>query len=45
SARSAHAVSKYSSEKIEKTLNFKFENIDKSVEEICKNYLKEHFLP
>jgi nucleoside-diphosphate-sugar epimerase len=40
SARSAHAISKYSSEKIERTLDFKFENLEKSIKEICKNYLK-----
>jgi nucleoside-diphosphate-sugar epimerase len=40
SAKSAHAASKYSSEKIEKTLNFKFENLDKSIVRICKNYLR-----
>ncbi|PQJ76836.1 SDR family oxidoreductase [Polaribacter glomeratus] len=41
SARSAHAISEYSSEKIEKTLNFKFDKIEKSIVEICKNYLKD----
>jgi nucleoside-diphosphate-sugar epimerase len=40
SAKSAHAISKYSSEKIEKTLNFEFEDLEKSIVKICKNYLK-----
>lgn len=41
SAKSAHSESIYSSEKIQKTLNFKFEAIEKSIERTCKNYPKE----
>tara|TARA_R110001606_G_scaffold248868_1_gene396764 strand:+ start:1518 stop:2525 length:1008 start_codon:yes stop_codon:yes gene_type:complete len=40
SAKSAHSISEYSSEKIQNTLNFKFENIEKSIIDICKNYPK-----
>lgn len=38
SAKSAHSISEYSSEKIKNTLNYKFENIEKSIIDICKNY-------
>jgi len=40
SARSAHGVSKYSSEKIKKLLNFEFESIEKSIKRTSNNYLK-----
>ncbi|ARV06950.1 NAD-dependent epimerase [Polaribacter sp. SA4-10] len=40
SARSAHSVSKYSSEKIKKLLNFEFESIEKSIKRTSNNYLK-----
>lgn len=39
SAKSAHNVSYYSSEKIEKTINFKFEKIEDVIKSISKNYL------
>ena len=38
SARSAHSISKYSSQKIEKSLNFQFEKIEDVVQEVCENY-------
>lgn len=38
SARSAHSVSTYSSEKIKKTIGFNFEKIDDIITETCKNY-------
>lgn len=38
SARSSHNKECYSSEKIKKTLNFKFETIDEVITETCKNY-------
>jgi dihydroflavonol-4-reductase len=41
SARSAHSISEYSSEKIEKMVAFKFEKSEKSIDRICKNYLKD----
>ena len=37
-AKSAHSVSNYSSEKIEKELNFKFEKIEISIKRTCINY-------
>lgn len=40
SARSAHSISKYSSEKIEKVLGFKFEFIENSIKRVCENYSK-----
>jgi dihydroflavonol-4-reductase len=40
SAKSAHSISKYSSEKIQNTLNFEFQNIAESIKKISKNYLK-----
>lgn len=40
SAKSAHSISKYSSEKVQKTLNFRFENLARSIEIITKRYLK-----
>ena len=40
SARSAHSFSEYSSEKIQSTLNYKFQLIINSIEIICKNYPK-----
>ncbi len=39
-AKSAHNVSYYSSEKIKKTINFKFEKIEDTVKHICENYLR-----
>jgi dihydroflavonol-4-reductase len=41
SAKSAHSVSRYSSEKIQKMLGFEFESIDKSIKKTAKNYLKD----
>lgn len=38
SARSAHSVSTYSSEKIQKTIGFNFEKINDVITETCKNY-------
>ncbi|WP_299015271.1 NAD-dependent epimerase/dehydratase family protein [uncultured Polaribacter sp.] len=38
SARSAHSVSKYSSEKIEKAIDFQFEEIENTIAETCENY-------
>lgn len=40
SARSAHSVSKYSSEKIEKTINFEFTPIQQVIETVGVNFLK-----
>jgi nucleoside-diphosphate-sugar epimerase len=40
SAKSAHEVSKYSSEKIKSTLNFQFEEIDTVVKEVCMDFKK-----
>jgi len=40
SAKSAHSISEYSSEKIQNTLSFQFENIKNSIEVITKRYLK-----
>jgi dihydroflavonol-4-reductase len=39
-ARSAHSISKYSSQKIEKSLNFQFEKIEDVVKDICEDYTK-----
>lgn len=41
SARSAHSVSKYSSEKIKSTLNSNFEAIETVIKDVCKNYENE----
>jgi nucleoside-diphosphate-sugar epimerase len=41
SARSAHSVSKYSSEKIKSSINFTFEPIELTIKNTCKNYLKD----
>ena len=38
SAKSAHSISRYSSEKIEKSLNFQFEKIDNVIKSVSKNY-------
>ncbi|MEE9408195.1 MAG: NAD-dependent epimerase/dehydratase family protein [Polaribacter sp.] len=38
SAKSAHSISKYSSEKIEKALNFEFKEIETVVKRVCKKY-------
>jgi nucleoside-diphosphate-sugar epimerase len=43
SARSAHSVSKYSSEKIEKSLSFQFEKIDTVIKKVSKKYIKSSF--
>lgn len=40
SAKSAHTISEYSSEKIKKMLHFDFESIENSIKRICKNYTK-----
>jgi nucleoside-diphosphate-sugar epimerase len=39
SARTAHSISKYSSENFEKTLNFKFEKMNTLINKICKDYV------
>jgi nucleoside-diphosphate-sugar epimerase len=38
SAKSAHEVSKYSSEKIKQTYNFQFEEIQRVVKDVCSNF-------
>ena len=38
SAKSAHSISKYSSEKIEKSLPFRFEKIDNVIKRVSKNF-------
>jgi len=38
SAKSAHSISNYSSEKIKKTLSVEFEKIDEVILEVCKKY-------
>jgi nucleoside-diphosphate-sugar epimerase len=38
SAKSAHEVSKYSSEKIKQTHNFQFEEIQRVVKDVCTNF-------
>ena len=40
SAKSAHSISEYSSDKIEKRLNIEFEPVEKSIRKICVDYLK-----
>lgn len=40
SAKSAHSISEYSSDKIKKSLNFEFEPIENTIKKICKNYPK-----
>lgn len=40
SAKSAHEISEYSSEKIMKTINFQFEKIETVIKEVCKSYEK-----
>jgi nucleoside-diphosphate-sugar epimerase len=40
SAKSAHTISQYSSEKVKTAIDFRFEPIQKSIQRICKNYLK-----
>ncbi|MEO9571028.1 MAG: NAD-dependent epimerase/dehydratase family protein [Polaribacter sp.] len=40
SAKSAHSISKYSSEKIETALNFKFQNINEVIKETSAKYSK-----
>jgi len=39
SAKSAHSISEYSSEKIQNTLNYRFENLENSIKRISKNHL------
>ncbi|WP_405610120.1 NAD-dependent epimerase/dehydratase family protein [Polaribacter sp. Asnod1-A03] len=39
SARSAHSISKYSSEKVKKSLSFQFETIDEVIKRVCKNFI------
>ncbi len=41
SARSSHSISRYTSEKIQKTLNFEFEKIDQTIQEIVTTFLKK----
>ncbi len=38
SARSAHSVSKYSSEKFKKTINFEFEKVENVIKKVSENY-------
>jgi nucleoside-diphosphate-sugar epimerase len=38
SAKSAHSISRYSSEKIEKSLNFQFKKMDDVIKSVSKNY-------
>ncbi|ARV15952.1 NAD-dependent epimerase/dehydratase family protein [Polaribacter sp. SA4-12] len=38
SAKSAHSISRYSSEKIEKSLHFQFKKIDNVIKSVSKNY-------
>ena len=40
SAKSAHSISKYSSDKIKNTIDYQFESVEKSIERICENYKK-----
>ena len=40
SAKSAHSFSKYSSEKIENSLSFQFEEIDKVIKRVSKNFIQ-----
>ena len=40
SAKSAHEVSKYSSEKIKQTMNFQFKEIQTFVKDVCSNFNK-----
>ncbi|AUC85848.1 NAD-dependent epimerase [Polaribacter sp. ALD11] len=37
-AKSAHEISKYSSEKIKETINFQFDEIETVVKEVCNDY-------
>ena len=39
SAKSAHTISKYSSEKIKTALNFEFEVVDKTIAKVCKRLM------
>jgi nucleoside-diphosphate-sugar epimerase len=41
SAKSAHSISKYSSEKLINTIDFEFESVEKSIERICESYPKD----
>ncbi|WP_158840084.1 SDR family oxidoreductase [Polaribacter sp. L3A8] len=40
SARSAHSVSRYSSEKIEKSLPFQFEKMEDVIKRVCNNFIR-----
>ena len=40
SARSAHSISEYSSEKIKDTIDFEFESVEKTIKSVCENYPK-----
>jgi nucleoside-diphosphate-sugar epimerase len=40
SARSAHSISKYSSEKVEKAIDFKFSSIKRVIEDVGVNFLR-----
>jgi len=40
-AKSAVTITKYDNSKLVKTLNFKFKQIDESISEVCKLYLKD----
>lgn len=40
SAKSAHTISQYSSQKVKTAIDFRFEPIQKSIQRICENYLK-----
>ena len=41
SAKSAHSISKYSSKKVKKSLDFQFEKIDDVIKKACKHYTKK----
>lgn len=43
SAKSAHSISKYSSEKFEKEFNFKFQEIKSAIQEISQDYVASSF--
>ncbi|QVY64354.1 NAD-dependent epimerase/dehydratase family protein [Polaribacter sp. Q13] len=43
SARSAHSISKYSAEKIERSLSFQFEKIDVVIKKVCEKYVNSSF--
>ena len=39
SAKSAHSISRYSSKKIQKSINFQFQEIDDVIKSVSKNYI------